>query len=140
MGDDGIGIYILEKLREKHPEWEFLELNTPGYSLLSYLEGKDSLILIDAADFGGNPGEIKRARKEEIRSVKKSSSCDLHGADILMVLDNAFSWGISTQEIILYCIQIESIVPMSPLSPSVEGAARQVISSVEKDMEHLRLF
>ncbi len=135
MGDDGVGPYVLEGLREKHPEWDFLELQTPGYSILSYLQDKKKLILIDAADFGGKPGEVKRVKKEQVCSIKESSSLDLHGADILSVLEKSSSWGIHIEDVLIYCIQIESLIPCTPLSLSVQKAAKQVITSIEKDME-----
>lgn len=139
MGDDGIGPYVIEKLQEKHPDWEFLELHTPGYTILSYIQEKKSLILVDAADFGGKPGEIRRVKREQVQSIKEPCSLNLHGADILTVLENAPSWGIFIDNVILYCIQIESIHPGHSLSHLLKASAIEVISSIERDMLNFRM-
>src|SRR5262245_6447568 len=67
MGDDGLGIAVLERLRTEYvlpAEVELVEGGTWGLNLLPVIEVAESLILIDAIDTGvapGTPARVERA-------------------------------------------------------------------------------
>ncbi|HEY7416834.1 MAG TPA: HyaD/HybD family hydrogenase maturation endopeptidase, partial [Ktedonobacteraceae bacterium] len=68
-GDEGLGIYALERLQEKYifPEDVLLvDGGTLGLDLLSYLEGAKLVLVLDAALTDGPPGTIWRASNNEV--------------------------------------------------------------------------
>ena len=134
MGDDGVGPTVINLLRKRMSDIEFVELDTAGYGILSYIEGKEKVIIIDAAYFGGFPGEIKRVSRHQLKSTRKGSSLNLHGIDVLSVLDYAAQIGIEPEQVILFCIQAKHIVPCQGLAKEVEKAAVEVAATIEKEL------
>ncbi len=69
MGDDALGPHVIARLRA---EYDFAEnvtvedLGTPGLDLHPFLAGHDALILVDVVKSQGQPGELRRYRKDEI--------------------------------------------------------------------------
>lgn len=60
MGDDGAGLAALARLKEElgqNGRFDFLDGGTQGVYLLPYLEDRECLLILDAVDFGGVPGE-----------------------------------------------------------------------------------
>jgi hydrogenase maturation protease len=57
---DRVGPRVLELIRGRYgPEVEICESASTGLSLLDHLRGQDLLIVVDAAMFGGYPGQIR---------------------------------------------------------------------------------
>lgn len=68
-GDEGLGIYALERLQERYmlPEQVLvIDGGTLGLNLLSYLEGADLVLVLDAVLTDGPPGMIWQARNDEV--------------------------------------------------------------------------
>jgi len=69
MTDEGIGIRAVEELlkRYRFPEnVEVLDGGTSGIELLSYISGRDYLIIIDAIKSGNPPGTVLRVEGEDV--------------------------------------------------------------------------
>lgn len=67
--DDGVGISVIDGLREKHlpKNVALLDGGTAGIDLLTYLEDLDRLIIVDAIYADGKPGDIRVLAGEELR-------------------------------------------------------------------------
>ena len=82
-GDDGLGPQLIRMLKDRSLEnGQFLLLDT-GEVPENYLERivacqPDTIILVDALDFGGSPGSIKLIQPEEI----ESSGLTTHNASL----------------------------------------------------------
>jgi hydrogenase maturation protease len=69
LQDEGVGIHVIEKLRNENdipPEAELIEGETRGLALLPLLTKGKFIIFIDAMEFEGGAGEIKVLRDNEI--------------------------------------------------------------------------
>ena len=68
MGDDGIGINAIRKLKKFNlpDNISLIEGATFGLDLLYFLENKTHAIFIDAIDLNKTPGELIIVEKEEI--------------------------------------------------------------------------
>ncbi len=66
--DDGAGIRVVELLREKTlpPGVTVLDGGTAGIDLLTYLEGIERLIIVDALLEDGAPGDIRTLAGDEV--------------------------------------------------------------------------
>ena len=60
LGDDGFGVEVIARLRGERswPQVELLDGGTAGLYLLPHLEGRAHILVVDAIDFGGRPGQI----------------------------------------------------------------------------------
>jgi len=58
MKDDGFGIKVVERLRERNLPVDIYELGTLGIQILNYIEGYDLCIVVDIAKGDGKPGDL----------------------------------------------------------------------------------
>jgi len=59
MGNDAVGVRIIEMLQETHPEIDVIEGGVGGIGLIPMMEGYDHVILVDATTgYGKHIGEI----------------------------------------------------------------------------------
>jgi hydrogenase maturation protease len=57
FSDDGVGLHIIEKLREEDLGVDLKEASS-GLDILDAVKGYDRVILVDAIRSGGEPGTI----------------------------------------------------------------------------------
>jgi hydrogenase maturation protease len=63
MRDDGVGLTVLEKLREVAPEGEdveFVDGGTQGLALLGVVSGRSAILVLDAVALGADAGTVHR--------------------------------------------------------------------------------
>lgn len=125
MGDDGVGPAVVALL-EKIPgiRAELLVLDTPGFALLTYIQSREKVIIIDAADFDAAPGTVVRVTSSDVKR-KNAVSVSLHDADPFAVVDYAAQMGLAPKELVVYAVRFESIEPRLTLSPLVSDAAKR---------------
>ena len=58
--DDGVGIRIVEKLKEERPDIEAVDLSTAELGILDHIRGREKVIIVDAITTGAEPGTIHR--------------------------------------------------------------------------------
>jgi len=69
MGDDGVGINVIETLSHRYklpPEVILLDGGTKSIELLPYIEDAQRVIFIDAVDVGASPGTIIEVEGEAV--------------------------------------------------------------------------
>lgn len=69
MGDDGVGILAVERLRQEYElpdEVTAVDGGTWGMNLLPLIEAADELILVDAIRHGGTPGSHAHLDRHEL--------------------------------------------------------------------------
>jgi hydrogenase maturation protease len=92
LSDDGAGVRLVEQLRsEVEPDTAlFIDGGTLSFSLLSYLEAADSMLVIDAADLNSAAGAIdlfEGAAMDEF--LKSSRRRTVHEVGLIDLLDMA---------------------------------------------------
>lgn len=91
MQDDGIGIHIIETLRnaaDSHPSLRLIDGGTIGLALLPEIEDALAVIIVDASELGAAPGAMRVFHNREIdeqlsgkrRTVHEVALLDLFGA------------------------------------------------------------
>lgn len=91
LKDEGIGIHLVQKMMKMHlpKNVEVLDGGTASLNLISYLEGRKKIIVVDCVRGGHKPGTIYRLTPEDLeRDEKKILS--LHQVDFQETL-NLFS-------------------------------------------------
>lgn len=80
VGDDGLGVRVIEELRELSlPEnIELIEGAVRGINLLDYFMDTDKVIIVDAVNFGQEIGTIRRFDLQELEGMSKNTITTLH--------------------------------------------------------------
>ena len=122
MGDDGVGPAVLEALLRGGflPEnVSLVNIGTGGMSLLHALAKLDAVIILDAVDFGGSPGEVRHLSPEGLKSVKQVPGISTHEGDVLKTIDMSRELGECPRTILILAIQPASMQPSMALSPAL---------------------
>jgi hydrogenase maturation protease len=138
MSDEGIGVYLVERLvslAAAYPSVDFLDAGTGGLSVLHHIEGRHQAIFIDCALMDEEPGAIKRFTPEQVRSRKVLVHQSLHEADLMQILAMARRLGRAPERVILFGIQPERIEPGQELSPTLTGKIDEYISLILNELE-----
>jgi len=143
-GDDGFGIEALRLLQRKVEikGVEFFESGIAGISLVQRLmDGFDALIIVDALDRGGVPGQVYvlQPHLEWLgKENANSDTVDLHQADPEGVLRLANALQILPQHVwIVGCQAVGCDDLGAPLSEPVERAIPIVAERVREIIENL---
>jgi hydrogenase maturation protease len=138
-GDDGFGVEALRLLQRKIDidGVEFFESGIAGISLVQRLmDGFDALIIVDALDRGGAPGQVY-VLEPDIELLGKegmnSALVDLHQADPEGVLRLASSLRVLPKHIwIVGCQAVGCDDLGAPLSEPVAQAVPLAVEQVQK--------
>ncbi len=136
LSDEGVGVQVIQRLQERYrlPEdVQVLDGGTLGMDLLYYLEGVETLLIVDAVETAGPPGTLIRLAGNEVPaflSVKLSP----HQVGVPDMLFAARLKGIEPPDIVLWGVQPGSLEVGLELSPPV---ARQVDVLVERLADEL---
>ena len=121
MTDDGVGVRTIHLLQERYyfpDNVDVIDGGTLGLDLLTYLDGIQRLIIVDAVETGGPPGTLVRLTGEEIK-VAFRTMLSPHQAGLQDLLLVAGLQGFAPVEMILLGVQPEEIVMGTELTPTV---------------------
>ncbi len=107
LTDDGVGIKVARRLKERNPELEVIETSEAGIALLDLIVGYDKLIIIDSIITGkGKPGELYKLGMEALKPTASLSSS--HGIDIATAYEIGQGLGYRMpKDISIYAVEIE---------------------------------
>jgi hydrogenase maturation protease len=125
LSDDGVGVRLIERLRSElgADAASFVDGGTLSFSLLSYIESTDSMLVIDAADLDSAPGAIGLfediAMDRFLASVRRRT---VHEVGLIDLFDMARLQGCLPRRRALLCIQPSRIEWSETLSAPVAQA------------------
>lgn len=143
LGDDGVGPFVIKLIEARYEFGEGVELadlGTPALDLPMHLDGLDAVILIDSANFGGVPGDIRLFRKKEILRIPPRARIDPHSPALRESLSQLELMGKMPDDLVLIGIQGSRFVAGSALSPPVRQCVPHVIDSVLREVHRLKLW
>jgi hydrogenase maturation protease len=122
MQDEGVGVHAVRYIQEHYdtPGLEIVDGGTSGLDLLPYIENRERLLVVDAVNFGKEPGYIGVLRNDEVPvffGVKSS----LHHLGLVDVLATALLLDISPKEVCLIGIQPQNLTLGLELSELIQG-------------------
>ena len=113
--DDAVGSLLAARIKEKTPYIVYDSGTSPENYLGKIIKDKpDSVVLIDAVDFGGKPGEFRVVEPEDIQTVNFFAT---HNASISLAISYLKSH--LPADIIVLIIQPKNIAFGDTLSPEV---------------------
>lgn len=136
FGDDSVGWNAVVALRtavlETSCTIELHAVATPD-RLLQILDGRGSLIVIDAMVSGASPGTVVRCRWPDDR-LRGDASASSHGLSVPTVLELAARVGCLPAHVVVYAVEGEQRGPETVLSPAVAAAVSAVVAAILADI------
>lgn len=100
--DEGFGVRVAERLYA-HYHWpesvEIVDGGTQGLNLLGYVESASHLLILDAIDYGLEPGTLRTYAGERIPAYLSAKKMSLHQNSFseVLALAQLAAWGIVPQ-------------------------------------------
>jgi hydrogenase maturation protease len=132
MGDDGLGIAALERLRNGwriEPHLELLDGGTWGLNLLPHVEAANCVLFIDAIDTAADPGTLVELEREDIPRFL-ASKLSPHQIDVKEVLALAELRGTLPEKLVAVGLQPASVEMRASLSPELTSRLNDLLESV----------
>ncbi len=129
-GDDGAGSLVARRLRARHPDAVFDAAQAPENYLAPIRRAvPDVVVLVDAADFGGLPGEVRTATAEDV----EGSMLGTHAAPLSMFM--RILREDTGADVVLLAVQVVATELGEDLSDDVAGAVNGLVSRLNEMLE-----
>lgn len=126
LGDEGIGVHVIQKMQNEYSDLNgvtFLDGGTLSFTLASYIEEANNLVIIDAAQLNRTPGEISVFEGENMdHFVTGNRNKSVHEVNITDILALAYLTDHLPKRRALIGIQPKFIDWSDTLSEPVEQA------------------
>ena len=135
MGNDAVGVRVINLLHETHPEIDIIEGGVGGLGLIPMMEGYDHVILVDATTgYGNHIGDILVFSKPPANEFFPLSLSDVGVLDAVNIAEEL---GLCPQ-ITIIGIEAGKIIEFSDsMSPEMEHAVEDVceliLDTIKKD-------
>ncbi|SDE83739.1 HyaD/HybD family hydrogenase maturation endopeptidase [Sporomusa acidovorans] len=92
MQDEGFGVRVVEEISRRYTfpkNVQALDGGTLGMELLNFIKGAEYLLIIDAVNGGGQPGDLYQLTGEEVKAYfkQKVSMHEIGIQDVLTALE-----------------------------------------------------
>jgi hydrogenase maturation protease len=134
LGDDGIGVRVIERLQGEDIGAEIMNGATLGLSLLETLKSRPKIVVVDAVDMGKAPGSVVRFSVRELLTMAESRSFSLHEIGLFEVLKIGQSLNEDFGNVIIFGVQPKELHAIEQLSPEVEGKITEVVEMIKKEV------
>ncbi len=135
-GDDGAGVYALERLKKDLRVGRGVRLvdgGTLGLELLDYARGGSHLLFLDAVDAGQEPGTLVRLRGSRLGALRTKG--DVHQLGIADLLGALRLVSRRRRAIVLIGVQPSSTDWGTALTEPVHAALPQMVEAAVEQLE-----
>lgn len=139
-GDEGFGVRAAERLHTRYafPDHvEIVDAGTQGFPLLAFVERADRLLLLDAVDFGLEPGSLVDKDSTGIPAYLSAHKVSMHQSSFSEVMALAALTDCLPEEIRLLGVQPADLSYGHTLSPV---ALAKLDAVVEMTLAQLRAW
>jgi hydrogenase maturation protease len=135
LGDDALAWEAVRTLRERQgwrPEIE-VYLVEGGQRLLDVLDGRGTLLLVDAVASDAKPGTVHRFAwpDRRIEALRPGSTHDLRPAEALRLAEVL---GIAPSRVIVFGMEMENFGPLPGLSQTVMAALPDLVECLIEEL------
>ncbi|HTY91269.1 MAG TPA: hydrogenase maturation protease [Methanocella sp.] len=138
MGDDGVGIRVIERLQEmKLPEnVEIIDAGVGGMAILSWIEDADKVIIVDAVQTGNEPpGTVYEFTDKEL-PPSDMFMLSLHDLNLVDTINVGRVVQKMPDVIVIIGVEVKRVAEFTKdLTPEVEGAIPEVLDLVLKELK-----
>lgn len=130
MGDEGVGIHIIQSLENQPPLFgvRTLDGGTGGVNLLLELEGVRDVVMVDATRDGQAAGTVTFLQPRQVGDLPRGLGAHDFGLKDLFAAAALLE---QLPNIHLYTVSVEELKPMcTELSPAVAAAVPEVVHAM----------
>jgi hydrogenase maturation protease len=141
LGDDGVGLRLLEDLRDESGEAggvEFVDGGTQGLALLGYLAERPAVLILDAVGLGEAPGTVHVLDESSIAQMRTRAAATAHEGNALEVLAMARLLGQAPGRVRIVGVEPAVVRTGIGLSPAVESALPAALAEARRVLETMR--
>ena len=141
LRDEGVGVRVVEKIRDEHTlpdDVEVMDGGTLGLTLIPYLEGREAVFIIDAVDRGGRPGEIFRIESGDINDFYNARKLSAHQIGLREVLALSRLQDILPKRVCLFGIQPQTVDVGLDLSEPVSARLDELIGMLLEEVKGIK--
>lgn len=134
LKDEGIGVHLAQAL-ERIPwpiDFEVIDGGTSP-DLFPLLEGVDKLVVVDAAQGGGEPGDIYRFTLDRL-SLEDSINTSAHQIGLVETLMMMKALGTAPEKTVIIGVEPKEIDWGLDLSPELERKIPEIIAMVLEEI------
>ncbi len=136
LQDEGLGVRALRRLTERYilpDDVEVIDAGALGLSLLSFLEGVEDVLIIDAVHRGQRPGSLIRLEGEEVAWAETMHLLpqDVRLHELIVLRGSA---GSSPQRIVLWGMEPGTSEPGLELTPVCEAHLDDLVDAVVHEL------
>jgi hydrogenase maturation protease len=139
MMDDSLGVRAVEELQQRYSFTEGVELldgGTSGLELLSSIQDRDYLIIIDAIKSGSTPGTVVRVEGEDV-PARFMTRISPHQLGLSDVLATAKISGRLPKNMVLFGVEPEIVELGLGLSDEVKTSFAKLVQAVKEELERI---
>lgn len=130
-GDDGVGSILISRLKGKTSAKLFDCAEVPENYIQPIIKVRpDSILIVDACDWAGSPGELKLVKNEELEQFGFST----HNASLALFC-GYLKQELPNLSIIILGIQIKGTGLMQPLSCEVKATLERLVEFFMRSQE-----
>ena len=138
LGDEGVGVHVVARLRARAAEFpaaELVEAGAAGHAVLHLVAGRRKAVLVDCAFMDLPPGTIRRFTPADVRSAKALSGCSLHQGDLLQTLELSRQLGECPETVVIFGIQPQRVEPAENLAPTLASRLDEYVAAVAAELQ-----
>ena len=135
LGDDGVGVRIVESLRgdPDMAQRTLVDGGTLSFSLLNEIEDAHAMLVVDAANLGAAAGTVRVFESEAMdQFIRRAGPRSVHEVGLADVMDMARLHGCLPPRRAIVCVQPERIEWSQTLSLTVEAATACARSKIRE--------
>lgn len=141
-GDDGIGPFVAERLRQHDTErfddrlaaCNIVEGCEDAMGLVSTWENAALAVVIDAAVSGVSPGTVHRIEAGNQALPKDLARCSSHGLGLAEAMELGKALGRLPRRLVIFAVEAATLEKGAAISPKVAAAADEVVRGVEAEV------
>ncbi|MDK2940405.1 MAG: hydrogenase maturation protease [Methanolobus sp.] len=144
MGDDGIGIHVIEKLSEIRDELpdevELIDAGVCGLEMLNMLEDASNVIIVDAVKGAGNVGSVHRLSVDDVKGAASGNDgLSVHDISLADVLNIAEQVQEMPDQLTIFAIEVEKADEISlDLSDKVQGSLDTTVKLIIDEISAMK--
>lgn len=136
MGDEGIGVHVVNSLDRTHfpEEVELLDGGVGSFLLLEPMQDADKVILVDATIDGGRPGTVRRLTPRFSADYPRTLTA--HDIGLKDLLDAFYLLGKKAPDVTLFAVSIPTLQELTTeMSPELNAVVPEVARLVTEELE-----
>ncbi len=138
-GDDGAGVAVAQRLRDRVPPGvEVVSCDEEPSRLMDAWEGADSAFLVDTVSSGAPAGTLHRFEAGDEAIPARTFRSSTHAIGIAETIEVARALGRLPRRVRVYGIEAGGFKTGAELTSAVEAAVASLVAAVLRDLEEGR--